>query len=77
MKKKKRYGIIKFCEFGVNIKMSEENLRQIIDLQDRLIELLGDQVCPHYESGEQYEIQFENSLWEQLSELKNKMNKNE
>ena len=50
--------------------MSEETLRRIIELQDRLIELLGDQVCPHDDSCSRDEIQFENSLWEQLSDLK-------
>ena len=57
--------------------MSEDTLKQIIQLQDRLIELLVDQVCPHYDYRKQDKIQFEESLWERLSELKDKMNKND
>lgn len=69
--------MILFKEFGVNVKMSEETLRQIIDIQDSLIELLQDQVCQHFDYREQDDIKFEKSLWTQLSELKDKMNKNE
>lgn len=53
--------------------MSEETLRQIIDLQDRLIVLLGYYLCGHYESPSQEEIH----LRTQLSELKDNMNKND
>ena len=57
--------------------MSEETLKQIIELQDMLIELLGDQVCPHFDYREEDDVEFEKSLWTQLSELKDKMNKND
>ena len=57
--------------------MSEETLRQIIELQESLIELLQDQVCQHFDYRKQDDVEFEKSLWTQLSELKDKMNKND